>query len=323
MNKHLTVYFPYYNQPELLKFNLDTYSKFNEEILGRTNFIIVDDCSEDKPAYDIVKEYAQKLDISLYRIDVNIPWNMPEANNIAFKEMKTPWAFRTDIDHFLDEENLYRILKGIILEYPKTDLIYQFKYRCNYKGGNSATRINQLHENSYIIFRDSYWVVGGYNEVYSGNYGWDDIDFLMRAGDDTYKSIIPDIEIGRKFFQKHNLDMRYKVEHHIRHKNISIKEVEEFQNESQGLIKKAYKDYEDKKEVCAYKFNTLNGVKRTELKIFANNSIKSKSYGIDKNIYVKNKDDGDISASAYHNIDVFIDMFKSLDKFKHTYTKLI
>ena len=87
--KDITLYFPFYNQCEALEYNLDLYSSFSKELLSKLRLLIVDDGSQREHAFDVARNYTDKLNLDLYRIDVDIPFNMPQANNIAFKETKT------------------------------------------------------------------------------------------------------------------------------------------------------------------------------------------------------------------------------------------
>ena len=78
----ITILFPYYNQPSALKFQLDSYSKFSNELKNKIKIFIVDDGSQDYKAIDyITNEHLQQLNITLYRIDIEIPWNQVETNN--------------------------------------------------------------------------------------------------------------------------------------------------------------------------------------------------------------------------------------------------
>ena len=81
---NLILYFPYYNQASALKFQLENYYKFKESTRKRFTIFIVDDGSKDDALQYIEKKYLLKLNIILYRIDIDIPWNTPETNNLAF-----------------------------------------------------------------------------------------------------------------------------------------------------------------------------------------------------------------------------------------------
>ena len=58
--KNLTIYFPYYNSKDLLIFNLNHYSKMSENILKKIFIFIVDDGSQEYPAYEVLKNNDDK-----------------------------------------------------------------------------------------------------------------------------------------------------------------------------------------------------------------------------------------------------------------------
>jgi hypothetical protein len=68
--KDITLYFPFYNQHEALKYNLDLYSSFDKELLDKIKFLIVDDGSIREQAFDVAKNYIHKLNVNLYRYTV-------------------------------------------------------------------------------------------------------------------------------------------------------------------------------------------------------------------------------------------------------------
>jgi hypothetical protein len=200
--KDITLYFPFYNQCEALDYNLKLYSSFNKKILNKLNLLIVDDGSQREHAFDVAKDYIDKLNLNLYRIDVDIPFNMPQANNIAFKETKTNWVIRSDIDHFLIEEEFLKI-SNLNLE-KSNAYFFRIAYCDKEKNITSYPEQFPVHENIYIIDKSDYWKTGGSNEYLSGNYG-DDFEFRPRLFSkanyietDIHLYTIGNLEIGEK-----------------------------------------------------------------------------------------------------------------------------
>ena len=171
MLERLTLYFPYYNQPEALHRQLKCMSTYHTDIRERLIIMIVDDGSQEHPAFDeIDQKYCLLLDIVLLRIDIDIPWNTPEANNFAFREMQTEFSIRTDIDHLFPEDSLRHLLQIQL----QTNRVYKFK-RVE-QGTNNPLK---SPPNIYLLSCATYKTLNGYNEYFSGNYG-DDIEFLPR-----------------------------------------------------------------------------------------------------------------------------------------------
>ncbi len=194
MNK-ITIYFPYYNQPQELKNQLDRISNYSKNIRNKISIFIVDDGSQKTVLSIIEKKHLDKLDIILWRINIDIKWNMAEANNLAFREIKTNYVIRTDIDHFFDENNLTNLLNKN-LDFDK-----------NYYKFNRITTTNKHkypHQNTYIISKKNYWKVKGYNESFSGNYGHDDLMFMKQLNKFISPILLKDIYI------KVNLNFRTK-----------------------------------------------------------------------------------------------------------------
>ena len=178
--KKLTIYFPYYNRPDYLQKQLENYSKMSPEIKDKITLFIVDDGSMKSPAVDVIKNFKGKLHIILYRINIDIPWNAAEANNLAFSKVQTDYVFRTDIDIMFLEDDLNKLFNIDL----KKGIFYTFNRRhpdCKKSIGSPP--------NIYLIHKDDYWKTNGYNEYFSGSYG-DDIEFLPRLNKKVKKKYI-------------------------------------------------------------------------------------------------------------------------------------
>ncbi len=69
----ITIHFPYYNQPDALREQLDHYSAFSDEMRRRMRLFIVDDGSRDQALWHVTDKDRRLLDLVLYRIDIDIP----------------------------------------------------------------------------------------------------------------------------------------------------------------------------------------------------------------------------------------------------------
>lgn len=164
----LSIVIPFYNNYEALEKVEPYLSKFDCEV------IIVDDCS-DKPL---------KLDwAKVIRLNEDIKWNQPQANNIGIKYASNSYILRMDIDHWIEDIEPFKI------EVPE-DTFMMFK------------RIKDrkiIHPNpNTFLFRKTYFLkVGCYNEKFCGNYGHDDTEFKYRAIKKGYKfAVHPELLIN-------------------------------------------------------------------------------------------------------------------------------
>ena len=143
--------------------------------------IIVDDGSQHDPAIDHIKPC--QFQVELYRIKQDIPWNQNGARNLGMTHSKG-WCLLTDMDHLLTKsqfERLYRLGLDEKVHYvPGRQKIDGSWYK--------------RHPNSYVIHRDLYWKVGGYDESFSGYYGTDSTlrRHLIQVSDR--------IELGEEFY---------------------------------------------------------------------------------------------------------------------------
>jgi len=118
--------------------------------------IIIDDC---------YKKPLKKIKCAdVYRIKDDITWNQPGAKNLGFQEAEG-WVVCADIDHLVTKKNIDEIIK-------------LKKEQCNiyYLG-----REDNDSWNVFLIHKDDFEKVGGFDEDFSGDYGYDDIDFLERC----------------------------------------------------------------------------------------------------------------------------------------------
>lgn len=145
----ITLLYTYYGQKERI-------AGIVKEKHPDCRVVIVDDCSP---------EPLQSLEsVDVYRIEDNITWNQPGAKNLGFQESEG-WIICADIDHLVTRENIDDLLKMK----KKKGTIYFL--------GREDTN----SWNIFLMHKDDFEKIGGYDEDFSGNYGWDDIEFLWRC----------------------------------------------------------------------------------------------------------------------------------------------
>lgn len=171
----VTLIVPYYRNPIMLAEQVREWNSYPEQV----KVILVDDGSLE-PAFPIVNELANTQlmgRLSLYRVDVDIPWNRGGARNLGSTHAETEWIVHIDIDHLLMAD-CARALLDVDVN-PK--LWYRFpRYR---RGKADETRRKDKipddqefglitpHIDSYLVRKALYWKVGGYDEDYSGCLG--------------------------------------------------------------------------------------------------------------------------------------------------------
>lgn len=172
MNKHITVIIPYYNQPQMLKVQQQSWALWPDELAQKTDIILVDDGSQRDPATEnLLKENGQivcgRSWLRVYRVLEDVRWNWIACRNIGAHEASAGWLMMTDIDHIITPELLAR-LHSITVD-PNC---FYIPSRVD---GPNRTPNPKPHPNSYFMHRSLFWAVGGYDENYSGHYGTDGI----------------------------------------------------------------------------------------------------------------------------------------------------
>jgi len=173
----ITLCLLHYENVELLETNLANYARLAPRLRERLRLLVVDDgssCVGDVTrALERVREH---LKISAWRIGVDVPWNMTEANNLALRETETEWALRCDLDVVFEQ----RALEDILFRFaPEAGCLYDFQ--CVVRHKDAREERADPHPNVWMFRRTDYFAVGGYDEYFSGHYGYEDIEFHKRA----------------------------------------------------------------------------------------------------------------------------------------------
>ena len=141
--------------------------------------IVVDDGSPEDNALDVINTCCdvRGVNLAVYRIKVDIPWNRNGARNLAAWTAITKWILHIDIDHVLIPEGAWALTQGMLSD----KVWYRFeRYRM---GKADDTRQKDLihtnarfgpikpHIDSYLCTKEMYWSIGGYDEDFSGSLG--------------------------------------------------------------------------------------------------------------------------------------------------------
>lgn len=163
--KNLTLIMPYYDNPTMMVEQRRAWAKYPEALRQRLHVILVDDGSPRWPALEHVPPPDSGLaSFRLYRTLVDVRWNWIFCRNLAVQEAQTEWVLMTDIDHVMPGKTLAAVLDGVLHK----SMAYRFSrvdapHKTPYKP----------HPNTWLMTRDLFYKVGGYDERFSGYYGTD------------------------------------------------------------------------------------------------------------------------------------------------------
>ena len=163
----LTLCYTLYNpKPETINAHLTNWIHCNEELRKQFKVVFVDDCSPTTPTVPL----DFHMNMTVARIKDDIYWNLTGARNLAFHLADDDWCVTTDMDHFIEPEDLQKIVD---ME-KNRQFVYYFE---RYRNGKP----HRTHLDSYIMHKQDFLNMGGYDEDMRGHRG---------ANEDLIKAII-------------------------------------------------------------------------------------------------------------------------------------
>ena len=170
----LTLIYSYYRNFEMFKRQLQEWAAYPEDIRKHIEFIVTDDCSPKGQIYLVKPFIPAGLTIRLFRILEKKAWNWLACRNIGAHHAAGEWILMTDMDHMVSADNASRIMAE--LPRLKKDKVYLFT-----RVDAPDMRPYKPHDDSYLMTREMFWRIGGYDEELSGLYGTSG-RFRNRAG---------------------------------------------------------------------------------------------------------------------------------------------
>lgn len=159
----ITIFHIFYNQHEMLKMHFMAWGRHPTD---KFKYAIIDDCSPKR-----ISEKCPVDNLSIYRVNRDIPWNIPGARNLGFHAASTEWVLGADIDHVITPEAANKILS---LDFSNPNVAYTFR-RISDEGYEGCPATMNI-----LMNRERFFEIGGYDEDFSGNYGCGDTFFHRR-----------------------------------------------------------------------------------------------------------------------------------------------
>lgn len=164
----LTFVMAVYGQPLMLEKWWETLRTYDAAVLDRLHLVIVDDHGD--PPAAIPRDIQELLDCQLLRVTESIAWNQMGARNLGVREARTPWVLMLDPDMVVEPKVARRLLEWI-LKLRRGCLV---KLLLRYTNGV----LDSSSPNVYLIHKEDFAKIGGYDEDYRGHKGWSDVQLL-------------------------------------------------------------------------------------------------------------------------------------------------
>lgn len=177
----LTLVMPYYDNAGMLALQYEGWAAWPDELKARIAIVLVDDGSPTAPAVDVPRPEGLPA-LFIYRVLEDRPWHQHAARNLGAHVAETKWLLLTDMDHVLTAEAAAALFKRIRLGRLDDKACYTLA-RVEADTGRPTlgkSGLHKPHPNSFVMTRDTYWRIGGYDEDYCGVYGTDGL-FRARA----------------------------------------------------------------------------------------------------------------------------------------------
>ena len=153
----------YYNNQRCLGPLLANFKKLSAIAGDFFELVLVDDHSHDAPDLRIFEDVPR---LRVFRVDEDVAWNMPGARNIGALEARHKLIFFTDVDHILEVDQLNAFLEDAKRIQIGTRLVSSRK--------PLSGRSLHPHVNCFLMYKQDFFKVGGYEELFSGHYGQED-----------------------------------------------------------------------------------------------------------------------------------------------------
>lgn len=150
---------PYYNNAGMLARHCLEIGAMSFDVRKRIEFVVCDDAS-DVPAH--APKLGVNFALKIFRLrGAHVPWSHRVCSNIAAREACAPWLLISDIDHLVTGSVWRSLLTA------KLDPL------CVYTFGRENTdgSFKPTHPDSWLMHRDMWERINGYDERYRGLYG--------------------------------------------------------------------------------------------------------------------------------------------------------
>lgn len=162
----LSVISHYYNHPQMVLDQIAYWESLPDSFLSQVEFILVDDCSEQQPIL-----LATKLNLKVFRVVTDIPWNQAGARNLGAFNASGEWALYFDIDQKFYVEPMSNVVANL----DRLDTMAMYYLHIKDLIDITVNKPLLYHPNSFLVNLAKFKQLAMYDEDFAGYYGYEDL----------------------------------------------------------------------------------------------------------------------------------------------------
>jgi hypothetical protein len=167
----LTLVMAVYGQPQMLRKQIETIVDYPDAVLERLNVVVVDDCGDPPVDLEGIRFFSDFVkSVKLFRVDKDIPWNQMGARNLGMQHSEGH-CLLIDPDMVFDGVVMARMIEAA------SKLARGRVIKWGLRHVNTG-KLDMSSPNTWLLHREDFFAVGGYDEDFAGNKGWSDVQFL-------------------------------------------------------------------------------------------------------------------------------------------------
>lgn len=190
----ISLIMPYYRNAGMLALQYDGWAGWADKLKAQYRIILIDDGSPEA-AIDVPRPEGLPA-LAIWRVLEDRPWHQHAARNLGAHVAPEGWMLMTDMDHVLTAEHARGLAKRIGRLDPDTIYMLNRIEATTGEPTRDALGREKPHPNSFVLTRDLFWRIGGYDEDYCGVYGTDGL-FKRRAFRIGYRGHLAKVALTR------------------------------------------------------------------------------------------------------------------------------
>lgn len=181
----LSIVMPYYRNPTMLGIHYAFWAGLPDWVKRDFEVVIVDDGSPDEAAVDVPRPDGLPA-LRIFRVLEDRPWHQHAARNIGAHEARGEALLLTDMDHLCTQA---LIEKACYID-TADGAFYVRRVEFD-TGAETLDRFGKpkSHPNTFVMSRELFWKIGGYDEDFCGVYGTDGLFRHRMVAQTTFRRL--------------------------------------------------------------------------------------------------------------------------------------